>query len=626
MSFELAPGTLLNSRYQIKKVIAFGEDGGVYLARDLKVTDRNWIVKEIIPSSTLDDEALATRKALFVEAVESIMQFDHAGLSRILDYFSEARREYVVMEYVEGVILQTLCDMSVNPLPEKQILGWALQMCDALSYLHNRPKPFIFHAMSPGHIILTSDEQVKLINYGLDRFFTAATPPKVFTDSPGDILKEFARFGETMCFLLTKEKPGAFGLPAGANTSPELTKVINRCLQGESQKTYTSFEDLKRSLDQVLHPPEVPRKKEEPAVTRSAQARLPPEWQEHLLTMLERFLSQRREFLVAEAGAAMVLLVGLWIALHPYAGTYSKASGSVVYLATDGGQLVALQMDTRLVVDKKTLSGPAGDIIADPRGGWLYIADRQNNRITRMDTSSDSVPESHGFIPVDRAPGRMLIDAKGLNMYVVHDTTHNVSRVNLSRDPPQMESIVAVGTEPRDLALTQDGQTLFVSNFRAETVTAVQPETNKTLATIDVGGGPGALAMSPDGTQLWVACETIDTVAIIDVATLKKSENLADISGKKPVAIAFSADGSKAFVANNGSNNIAVIDVSTRKVLRTITTPPGPLRLVRTPDTLRLLLICSGRTGVTIIDTQSDRATGEIEAGARPTAEAITPN
>src|SRR5688500_10880315 len=98
MSFELAPGTLLNNRYQIKKVIAFAEEGGVYQARDLKVTDREWIIKEIIPSSSLDDETLAERKALFLEAVESITQFEHPGLSRILDHFTEAKREYVVME------------------------------------------------------------------------------------------------------------------------------------------------------------------------------------------------------------------------------------------------------------------------------------------------------------------------------------------------------------------------------------------------------------------------------------------------------------------------------------------------------------------------------------------------
>ena len=65
-------------------MIAFAEEGGVYLSRDLKVTDRNWIIKEIIPAASLDDDALAERKVLYQEAVESIKQFDHPAQARIL--------------------------------------------------------------------------------------------------------------------------------------------------------------------------------------------------------------------------------------------------------------------------------------------------------------------------------------------------------------------------------------------------------------------------------------------------------------------------------------------------------------------------------------------------------------
>src|SRR6266851_3065487 len=106
MGFELAPGTLLNGRYQIKKVIVFSDDGGVYSARDMKVTDKTWVVKEIIPDGDCDDVTREQRHALFTEAVESIMQFEQPGLPRILDQFNEGKREYIVMEEARGVTLQ----------------------------------------------------------------------------------------------------------------------------------------------------------------------------------------------------------------------------------------------------------------------------------------------------------------------------------------------------------------------------------------------------------------------------------------------------------------------------------------------------------------------------------------
>ncbi|MBM3461938.1 MAG: hypothetical protein FJX76_07545 [Armatimonadetes bacterium] len=616
MSFELAPGTLLNNRYQIKKVIAFAEDGGVYLARDLKVTDRNWIVKEIIPSASLDEETLAERKLLFVEAVESIMQFDHPDLSRVLGYFNEARREYVVMEHVEGVTLQTLCDMSVNPLPEKQILGWSLQMCDALSYLHNRPKPFILHALSPAHIILTSDEKVKIINYGLDRFFATTAPPRIFTDAPTDILNEFARFGETTCFLLTKEKPGAFGLPANANVSPELAKLINRCLQGESQKTYANFEDLKKNLDAVLHPPEVPKKRDEPAPSRLPQPALPPEWVEKAWWVVGKILSQRRAFLIAEIALAMIVLVGLWLWKNPTYAAFNRTEvGPIAYFLAAEGNLITVSLNTQRPVYRNEFRTDIADVALDNRTGqWLYLSDRPGNRILRLKTSNNELPERNPAIPVDRGPGRLVIDQSGARMYAVHEGTHNVSRINLTQDPPQMDSIMAVGHSPRDLTILPDGETLYVTNYRSENVSVMQPDTNKTLTTIPVSGNPDAVASTPDGKQVWVCCEKQDFIVIIDTQTNEIVETLTDY--KAPSSIVFSPDGTKAFVANNGSNNVSVIEVSSHKVLNTITTPASPDRLIPTQDAIKVWLT-SSKPGITILDLQVDRQTGELDVDAK---------
>jgi YVTN family beta-propeller protein len=626
MSFELAPGTLLNNRYQIKKVITFSEDGGVYLARDLKVTDKNWIVKELIPASELDEETLNARRTLFTEAVESAMQFDQPSLPRILDQFSEARREYVVMEFVDGVTLQTLCDMSVNPLPEKQILNWSLQICDALIYLHNRPKPFIFGALSPAHIILTPDEKIKLINFGLDRFFRPEGPPKVFADDPGDVVKEFANFGETMCFLLTKEKPGIYGIPQGGNVSAETAKVVNRTLQGEQQKAYDNFEDVRKELEIALNPPTQPKKEAAPAPSKGRKRvavpgdpMAPPAWVEALNRIVGAFASQSRGLLYGELGAVVILIGVAWWFLHP--AVYRK-TGPVAYFSTaNTHQITALSIGDEKVVDRQGVNASIGDMIV--AGNWLFVTDANTNKVLRFDTTTDQAPEKYAAIPVDRNPTRMVADEKGRYLFVVHEPTHNVSRINLTRDPPAMDAIMAVGNVPQDLAVSPRGDILFVANAKDMTVSFMDPDTNKNLANVSVAGTPFGMAAAPEASglgQLWVCVQDPDSMAVVDIPSHQVKKTITDLmGGKSPTAALFSADGSKVYVAMAGSNSVVVFDTSKLEAIAKIDTGPAPKRLLYTPSLGQIWAI--GSDGVTIINPATDTRSGDIKIpGANGTA------
>lgn len=623
MSFELAPGSLLNNRYQIKKVITFAEDGGVYLARDLKVTDKNWIVKEMIPAPELDEPTVAARHQLFADAVESATQFDQSALPRILEQFTEARREYVVMEYVEGVTLQVLADMSVNPLPEKQILTWGLQICDALIYLHNRPRPFIFHALSPEHIILTPDEKIKLINYGLDRFFDVGKPPKVFADDPNDILTEFTRFGETMCFLLTKEKAGSYGLPQSANVSTEAAKVINRTLQGGAQKTYASFEDVRRDVELALNPPAQPKKEASGVSTarrmerkQRASARVPA-WQETANRLIVAALSQRRAYLYAELVVAFAILLVTWWHFSPGGSTYRK-TGEVAYVAVGFHDMVAFDVLSQKIVDRRTVSASIGDIAVS--GSWLFVSDSNTNRILRLDVNNNEPPEKNQTITVDRNPTRMVADDNGKYLFVVHEPTRNVSRVNLTRDPPQMDAILAVGNVPHDLALSPNGQILFVANAKDLTVSFIDPDTSKNLGNVQVSGTPYGMAVAPAASQLgqlWVAVQNPDSVIVIDIANMQVKETITELmGGSKPTSVLFSADGNKVYVTMSGTNNVVVFDAMRLAAFKTIGTAQSPQRIVYTRSMNALWVTCAGDTdSVTVINPASDSPSGHIQLG-----------
>ncbi|MGW7530629.1 thioredoxin domain-containing protein, partial [Streptomyces sp. NPDC054783] len=58
---------------------------------------------------------------------------------------------------------------------------------------------------------------------------------------------------------------------------------------------------------------------------------------------------------------------------------------------------------------------------------------------------------------------------------------------------------VAVGSGPRDVALTQDGRHAYVANSDANTVSVIDTTTNQVTDTITVGGSPRDVALTQDG-------------------------------------------------------------------------------------------------------------------------------
>jgi YVTN family beta-propeller protein len=74
---------------------------------------------------------------------------------------------------------------------------------------------------------------------------------------------------------------------------------------------------------------------------------------------------------------------------------------------------------------------------------------------------------------------------------------------------------IAVGQDPRALAITPDGTTIYVTNYQSGTVTPIRTATNTALAPIRVGGNPWAIAIAPTGKTAYVADTQPGTVTPI---------------------------------------------------------------------------------------------------------------
>ena len=100
----LTPGTILQNRYQILRVISAGGMGAVYLAQDLRLA-RAVVVKE---NSTGDPRQFQQEALL-------LANLNHPYLPRVTDHFVEANgAQYLVMDSSRARIWKRSCVASAR--------------------------------------------------------------------------------------------------------------------------------------------------------------------------------------------------------------------------------------------------------------------------------------------------------------------------------------------------------------------------------------------------------------------------------------------------------------------------------------------------------------------------------
>lgn len=168
----LEPGRLLNGRYEIRSMLGQGGMGAVYRARDQSL-GRVVAVKERIPDPNGSEAGLKQARAQFRREAQTLAQLNHMNLPRIYDFFSLTGNEYIVMDLIEGQNLYTLVQTR-GAQPEATVLNWARQLLEALIYLHARN--VIHRDIKPHNLLLTPDDRVVLVDFGLVKLFDTNHP------------------------------------------------------------------------------------------------------------------------------------------------------------------------------------------------------------------------------------------------------------------------------------------------------------------------------------------------------------------------------------------------------------------------------------------------------------------
>jgi tRNA A-37 threonylcarbamoyl transferase component Bud32 len=265
--------SLLHNRYLIRKLLGQGGMGAVYLAEDQQVFNRLCVVKEMLPFYTTPAERQQAEHNFQREA-RLLANLRNPGLPQVYDYFTESNRYYLVMEWVEGENLEDRMARLGAPLPESEVLGYALQLASILVYMARQTPPVIHRDIKPANIILGQDDQVKLVDFGIAKA-TAGTgltaTPSIPLGTPGYVPPEqysgrveprtdVYGLGATLHHLLTGRDPRAeapFHFPPvrtlSPGVSPELAEILTEMLQTDMALRPTPVE-LRTKLESLLAP------------------------------------------------------------------------------------------------------------------------------------------------------------------------------------------------------------------------------------------------------------------------------------------------------------------------------------------------------------------------------------
>lgn len=277
-SYELAPGTFLQNRYRVERVLGKGGMGYVYVVRDEHFADPHITplrsMKEMIPRF----QDLQNNMVNFRREARVLELLRHPNIPRVYDSFEQFSRAYLILEYIEGLDLEqvlatspgTSPDAPPAPLSPAAVGNWMIQLCDIVSFLHMQTPPIIFRDLKPSNVILTPDNRIVLIDFGIAKVFESDEPqtnvgtqgyaaPEQYERS-AEIRSDIYAIGAMMHHLLTgvdpRKKPFSFyqRLPRSVNPaiSPELEKVVMKCLEQEKDLRYQTAADLKQALKQAL--------------------------------------------------------------------------------------------------------------------------------------------------------------------------------------------------------------------------------------------------------------------------------------------------------------------------------------------------------------------------------------
>jgi PQQ-dependent catabolism-associated beta-propeller protein len=154
--------------------------------------------------------------------------------------------------------------------------------------------------------------------------------------------------------------------------------------------------------------------------------------------------------------------------------------------------------------------------------------------------------------------------ATGL-IFVTNEKGNTVSVIDPATN--KVQTTINVGTQPRGIGKSPDGSELYVALGEEGKIAVIDPKTNAVLRKFDSGPDPEAFGVHPNG-NIYISMEADAKAAVYNPKT---GERVAVVDvGLEPEGVAVSPDGSKVIVTSESTNMLHVISVPDHQIVANI--------------------------------------------------------
>ncbi len=246
----------------------------------------------------------------------------------------------------------------------------------------------------------------------------------------------------------------------------------------------------------------------------------------------------------------------------------------------------------------------------------LFVTNEAGDSVTVIDSRTGKVEKT---IAVGDRPRGIGLSPDRSRVYVALGNENAIAVV----DTLSLEVVrkIPAGSDPEAFAVHGDG-TIYLSNEDTGSATALDPDSGKILAGIEVGIEPEGVGISPDGKQVLVTSESTNMVHVISAEDKKITANV--LVGARPREVAFSLDGKYFWVTSEVAGEVAKVDRSTNKIVvvnkrlrREINRRVKPKGILPSPDGKRLYVSLGRGNAVAVLNSDTLALEAAVPAGSR---------
>jgi len=579
----VAAGTRLGP-YEVTAQIGAGGMGDVYRATDTKLGRQ--VALKTLPSALAHDR---DRLARFEREAKLLAALNHPHIAGIYGLDEHEGIRFIAMELIEGATLQA--KLADGRLPVDDALRLALQIAQALEAAHE--KGVVHRDLKPANVMVTRDDQVKVLDFGLAKAFSGDPNQTNLAHSPalsvamteqGMILGTAAymspeqasgqatdqradvwAFGVVLFEMLSggplfagesvpqiladvlRSEPDWSRLPK--NLHPRLRVLLERCLEKKVRNRYHSIADVRVDIERVLSDPQG-------VVVADTRAVVPAR------SMVSRIASS---VVLVLAGAAVAGIVGWitrpkpvpatidrWAYALPDSQAFRNMAWTVMALSPDGRRFVYNTTDGLYVRSMDELEARLIPGTEESLQNLFFSPDGQsvayfaNNQLKRIALS--------GGAPVVIAAGLTNLDGAswGQGDTILFDQDTGMYRVSAKGGTPERVIAARAGENLGRPELLPDGETVLfttviASNWDAAQIVAQSLSTGE--RTVLIQGGRSAHYL-PTGHLIYARGDGLFARAF-DLDTLKVSGGAVPLV--QSVMRAANTDSANYGIAANGT-------------------------------------------------------------------------